>query len=97
MRSLFTGKQVIADKGYRSEKATISSKNDFDSSEVKKFKRRALAWQENINMRIKRYKVVEERFRHGNKDDHNFHKACFEVCCILVQYEIEGDAPLFNV
>ena len=56
-----------------------------------------MARQETINMRIKRYKILGERFCHGNQDDHNFHRACFEACCVLVQYEIEGENPLFNI
>ena len=88
---------MIADKIYKPEREKISCITEHDDPNTKKFKKRALARQETINMRIKRYKIIEDRFRHGNHNDHKFHQSCFEACCILVQYEIEGKNPLFTV
>ena len=94
---MLTGKRLIVDKIYKPEREKISYVNEHDHPDTKKFKKRALARQETVNMRIKQFKIIEDRFCHGNLNDHGFHKACFESCCILVQYEIEGKNPLFFV
>ena len=92
-----SGKRLIADKFYKSEREKISCVTEHNHPDTKKFKKRALARQETVNMRIKQFKIIEDRFCHGNQNDHLFHKACFEACCILVQYKIEGNNPLFTV
>ena len=75
----------------------LSTPNDYNVQEVKKFKRRARARQETFNAQLKRFAVLSERFRHGTKNDMELHKKCFEACCILCQFEIESESPLFTV
>lgn len=91
------GKRAIADEGYRGEPGTISTRNDFDSDELRRFKRRVKARQETFNRRIKVFGVLAERFRHVGERRVECHKLAFTAACILVQYEIEGGHPLFDV
>ena len=88
---------MIADKIYKSEREKINCVTEHNHPDTKMFKKRALARQETVNMRFKRFKIIEDRFCHGNQDDHELHKACFKTCCILVQYEIKGKNPVFSV
>jgi DDE superfamily endonuclease len=84
-------KKVIADRAYKDPTCTI--RNPIDTPEVKKFKRRARACHESLNSRLKNFKVLAERFRHG----HEKHEAVFEAVCIITQYELENGHPLFDV
>jgi hypothetical protein len=91
-------KRVIADEGYKGE-AQISTRNPFDSRAVKKFMSRVKARHETFNGRLKHFKILDERFRHG-KDQHKTviekHKAVFEAICVVVQYEMENGHPMFD-
>ena len=92
------GKLVIADRGYRGESTesgqyrTLSIRNTCDTEEVKQFKRRCRARHENVNARFKNFKILESRFRHGDR-----HQACLMACAVLVQYDMENGSPLFDV
>lgn len=86
------GKKGIADRGYRNE-PTLATRNELDSAAVKAFKRRARARHETFNGRIKNFKALAERFRHGVQK----HKTVMEAVCILVQYDMENGHPLFDV
>jgi len=87
------GKLVVADLGYRGEKGIVAIPNSHDTWEVQEFKGRARARQESFNKKIKNYKVLTEKFRHGVEK----HKMCFEACCVLGQYQLENGSPLFEV
>jgi hypothetical protein len=86
------GKKVVADKGYIGEKC-ISAPNSHDPSEVRNFKSRARARHESFNSRLKNFKILDERFRHG---EHK-HKEIFEAVCVICQYQLENGSPLFDV
>jgi hypothetical protein len=86
------GKKVIADKGHPGE-PQISTRNPFDPPEVTQIKKRAKARLETFNGRLKVFKKLEHRFRHGVKK----HRAVFEAVCILLQCESENGHPLFEV
>ena len=60
---------------------------------VKSFKRRARARHETFNGRLKNFKILAERFRHGVPK----HKAVFEAICVIVQYDMENGHPMFDV
>jgi len=85
------GKKVIADSSYKDQVCSI--RNSQDTPEVKKFKRRARARHENFNGRLKNFKVLATKFRHG----HEKHKAVFEAVCDIMQYKMENGHPLFDV
>ena len=86
------GKRLIGDCGYPNE-PQVSIRNSRDSPEVKNFKKRVRARHETFNGRIKAFKALAERFRHG----HEKHKVVFESICVIVQYEMENGHPLFSV
>jgi hypothetical protein len=85
------GKKVIADRIYRDPVCSI--RNPQDTPEVRKFKRRARARHETFNGRLKTFKVLAEKFRHGPEKC----KAVFEAVCVITQYELENGHPLFDV
>ena len=87
------GKLVIADLGYRGEKKIIAVPNSHDVAEVRDFKGRARARQESFNKKIKNYKVLSEKFRHGVEKQ----QTCFQACVVLAQCQIENGSPLFDV
>ena len=87
------GKKAIGDRGYRGEQGKVSIRNPHDSAEVKAFKKRARARHETFNGRIKNFKVLEERFRHGVDK----HQSVFEAVCVILQYEMENGHPLFDI
>ena len=86
------GKLVIADKGYTGEDQ-ISTPNQFDSDDVKKFKERARARQESFNARIKEFRVLAECFRSRPER----HGIVFEAACVIVQFSMENSRPLMEI
>jgi hypothetical protein len=90
------GKRGIADNGYVGEEM-LSTDNDFDSNEVKCFKKRAKACQESLNAHCKIFRVLSERFRHTGERRMECHGVAFTAIIVIVQYEIEGGHPLFDV
>lgn len=93
------GKRVIADKAYisKEESHVLSTYNQFDSEEVKEFKRRAKARQECLNAKLKEFNCVSHEFRHKGEKA----QLCFDAVIVLVQYVIEDTGPhgqpLFDV
>ena len=86
------GKLAVGDSGYSSsEKVSIIQEND--SEEVRQFKERARARQENINERLKRFDILDNRFRYDSKK----HRVVFTAGLVLVQYDIENGRPLLSV
>jgi DDE superfamily endonuclease len=86
------GKKIIADKAYRGEANKLSTPNPHDSAVVSAYKGRARARHETVNKRIKDYQIAQQRFRHCIEK----HKVAFEAVCILVQYDLENNNPLFE-
>lgn len=84
---------MIGDNGYIGEPEYLSTPNDLDTDEIVAFKRRARARQETINKRIKEFRILSERFRHDIKK----HKMVFEAICVMVQYDLECERPLFEI
>jgi len=85
------GKKVVGDSAYKDP--TCSIWNSFDTKEVASFKKRARARHENFNGRLKRFKILSERFRHN----HTKHGIVFEAICVICQYDMENGSPLFSV
>ena len=57
--------KIIADKGYSGESTLISTSNDLDDLEVKKFKYRVLARHESFNSLLKNFACLKTKYRHG--------------------------------
>lgn len=86
------GKRIVGDRGYTGEPETISTRNELDPRELAAFKERVQARHETFNGKLKNFKCLSTKFRHGVEQ----HKVVFESLCVIVQYEIENGAPLFN-
>ena len=89
------GTKAIADGIYVSEPEHVSTKNDLDSKEVRKFKNRALARHENFNQRLKCYKILSEKYRHGRKVKNQPeipHGIAFRFVCCIVSFQLENGA-----
>ena len=87
------GKMGIGDKGYRGERGILSTPNSHDPVELRKFKSRAWSRHETFNGRLKNFKCLDHRFRHGIHK----HQIVFEAVCVIVQYQMENGSPLFDV
>jgi len=90
------GKRLIADQGYIAEPEICSLRNPLDTEAVKELKRRGKARHETFNRRLKAWEVLNQRFR-CTRDPMVKHKAVFEACCVLTQYDVEDSHPLFKV
>ena len=84
---------AIGDKGYNGEPEHCSTFNAHDNAGVRLFKSRALKRHENFNNLLKQNKILDSRFRHSFS---RFRDA-FEACCVLAQYRIQGEIPLYDI
>jgi DDE superfamily endonuclease len=91
------GQQVIGDEGYRGRPDKASTRNAFDGQEVKDYKRRVKARHETVNSRLKAFGILDQKFRTTGNSRLTKHKAAFEACCVIIQYEMENGSPLFKV
>ena len=88
------GHFVVADGGYRDSKdKSLATPNPRDPEELLIFKARARMRQEAFHSRLKRFECLNSKFRHTAEQ----HKACCEVVCVIIQYEIQLGTPLFDV
>ena len=90
------GRKAIGDSGYQGESGegkTVSISTTQDSKAVRKFKGRAKARQESLNSRLKRFNIMDHRFRHRL----DRHKLAFEAVVVILQYQLEDENPLFDV
>ena len=86
-------KKAIGDLGYRGSQDAVSVPNPYDSRPVKVFKSRACLRHETFNGIIKEFDCLKGRFRHSTTK----FAVCFEAVCVLCQYKLEYDRPLFDV
>jgi len=86
-------KKAIGDKGYNGSPDEVSTFNAHDKKSVKMFKRRALMRHETFNGRIKEFAILNGTFRHSEAK----FKSAFEAVCVLCQYKIEIENPLFDI
>lgn len=86
-------KKAIGDRGYSGHPDECSTFNAHDTRPVRKFKSRALKRQETFNNMTKRFDCLSGRFRHGVDK----FATCFEAICVICQYQMEDDMPLYDV
>ena len=90
-------KWMIADRGYTTSKpdevTMIAFPNSADSKELALFKSRARARHESLNGRLKMFDCLNNTFRHSSEK----HQIAFEAVCVLVQYQLDNGAYLFDV
>lgn len=91
------GQRVIGDEGYRGSPDKVSTRNTFDSPEVKDYKRRVKARHETVNSRLKAFAILNQRFRTTGNSRLTKHKAAFEACSVIIQYELDNGSSLFKV
>ena len=94
------GKRIIVDNGYQGCPEFYSNYNQFDTEEVREFKKRAKSRQEAVNGKMKVFKVLDSRFGHPSRDFVK-HGLCFDAVAVLTQYAIEDTGrhgcPLFEI
>jgi hypothetical protein len=88
-----TGKMTIGDCGYIGHPYQCSTPNNHNSSKLTKFKSHALKRHERFNGLIKAFDCLSGRFRHSI----DRFIICFEAVCVICQYEVEMDSPLYEV
>ena len=91
------GKMVIADRGYRSSRPDevnmMATPNESDPKGLGKFKSRGRCRMESLNSRLKQFKALTHVFRHGKQK----HEWAFKAVAVIVQYQLENGAYLFEV
>jgi hypothetical protein len=90
---LADGIKAIGDGGYHGHQKSISAPNPHDSAGVRLFKSRALKRHETFNGIMKNFDSLSGRFRHSVARFEN----CFEAVCVICQYQIEIELPLFDI
>jgi hypothetical protein len=90
---LADGIKAIGDGGYHGHQKSISAPNPHDSAGVRLFKSRALKRHETFNGLMKNFDSLSGRFRHSVARFEN----CFEAVCVICQYQIEIELPLFDI
>lgn len=91
------GIKGLADRGYNGHYEQLSTKNEYDSQPVARFKQRALGRHETVNSRLKHFKILSDEFRGKGPDRLEKHKTAFEACAVIVQYEMENGQGLFKI
>jgi hypothetical protein len=86
-------KKAIGDRGYTGEPKFISYFNLEDSKGVKKFKTRALMRHEIFNGIIKVFRILSGHFLHSIDKL----SIAFEAVCVICQFKLETDVPLFDI
>lgn len=87
------GQRGVGDSGYQGEPNKVTTTRDGHSTELKKWLARVKARHETFNTRLKFYKSLEHRFRHGFQQ----HQIVMEAVCVAVQYDMENGNPLFEI
>ena len=86
----------IADKGYRTserdELGLFSTPNPLDPPELKNFKTRVRMRHETFNGRLKFFRILYDIFHH----DLSKHKAAFIAVAVIVQYQMDHGAKLYD-
>ena len=89
--ALSEDERVEADLGYRGEQLKINTPNEFGKEDLEVMKSIARSRHETVNGRMKVFGVLAQRYRHDIQD----HSRCFRAVAVIVQLNIETDAPLF--
>jgi hypothetical protein len=85
------GKKVIGDGIYKDECCTRP--NSHHSKSVAKFVSRVLKRTEHFNKLVKEFDITSGVFHHSKSRL----ASAFEAVCVLCQYKIENEVPLFDV
>ena len=98
MEMIPPGRKALGDLGYVGFPDKCSTQNpEFDSRDLKQFRKRVAARQETFNSRLKNFGILEQAFRGRGDSRMEKHKSAFEACCVIGQYQMENGFPLFIV
>jgi hypothetical protein len=91
------GKMGIADSGYEmgrvEDMGFLCVPNTRNSQELRRFKSRVRSRHETLNGRLSNFKILQDTFQHGMK----CHGIASEAVAIIVQYQMDNGAPIFDV
>ena len=92
------GKKAIADSAYEGLPEKVTVKRPGHTVQVFRFLDRAQNRQESYHSRLKAYKILTDRFRHGtsSQDKMDLHKMAVEAVAVIVDYDMKYH-PLFRV
>lgn len=96
MSKIAPNKKLNADRNHNSSEPgmqVLATPNLMDPKELCRFKSRARLRHETFNSRLKCYKCLSEKFRHGIDK----HKIAFEAVCVIVQYQMDNGSELYAV
>ena len=90
VKKLLPGEKAIADKGYKDKKFFVTPdlvRNDID------FQKMVRSRHENINFRLKTFKVISTKFRHPLSK----HVICFFAVTNIVQLKNDNGNPMATI
>jgi hypothetical protein len=91
------GKMGIADSDYEmgiaEDMGFLCVPNTGNSRELRHFKSRVCCQHKTLNGRLSNFKILQDTFRHGMK----CHGIAFEAVAIIVQYQMDNGAQIFDV
>lgn len=79
--------KCLGDSGYGGEPDKVLVKKREHSEELKNFIERALSRHETVNGKLKKFRILEDRFSHGQGTNQrmNLHKSVFRAIVVIVQ------------
>ena len=93
MHAIPANTRAIGDAGYAGEPDKISISSELDPIALAEFKRRVKSRHESFNQRLKCYKCLTTKFRHGVEN----HANAFRAVCAITQYQLDnGSTSLMN-
>ena len=91
------GKMAVLDRGYKTSKpdevGVLATPQLGDDPQLHRFMSRVRCQTETVMGRLKNFKILSETYRHGPEK----HEWAFKACAVLVQYQIDHGAFLFEV
>lgn len=92
MNKIATGKKGIADRGYVGCEEKLCMPSESAPLEVRRFMSRVRCRHETCNGRIKKFDSMVKTWTHGVEK----HKIALEAVSVIVQYQFDNGAPLFD-
>jgi hypothetical protein len=91
--------RLIGDSAYEGQPDKVSTTKDAHKPATKKLFARMKSMQETCFKRFKDFRVLRESFRHGKSTEDKLAKikSSFEAVAVLLQYDFENGARLFEV
>ena len=99
MHKLGPDKRGVGDSGYLGEPGKIIVTKEGQTAELKQFLARAKMREETVHTRLKSWRILSNRFRHGKGTEARMalHGDCLRAVAVLTQYDFENGRPPFQV